>query len=51
MDFTAELVNISDSDANTNFVACGYFSYKDADGSVTTVYSDAAVRSANGVMN
>lgn len=51
VDFTAELVNISDSDANTNFVACGYFSYKDADGSVTTVYSDAAVRSANGVMN
>lgn len=51
VDFTAELVNIEDSDADANFVARGYFSYKDAEGNVTTVYSDSAVRSANGVMN
>lgn len=51
VDFTAELVNISETDADANFIACGYFSYSDADGNVTTVYSDSATRSANGVLN
>ena len=50
MDFTAELVNVADTDADTDFVARGYFRYRDAAGHVTTVYSDSAVRSANGVL-
>lgn len=50
VDFTAELVNIADTDADTDFVARGYFRYRDAAGHVTTVYSDSAVRSANGVL-
>lgn len=49
VDFTAELVNVDSANFDTEFAACGYFTYADSNGEKTTVYTDVITRSVNGL--
>lgn len=49
VDFTAELVNVDSTNFDTEFSACGYFTYADSQGEEITVYTDVITRSVNGV--
>ena len=51
VDFTAELVNVDTENADTEFAARGYFTYKNSYGEAETVYTDQITRTLNGVNN
>lgn len=51
VDFTAELVNVDTENADTEFAARGYFTYKNSDGEAETVYTGQITRTLNGVNN
>ena len=44
-----DLVNVDSTNFDTEFSACGYFTYADSQGEEITVYTDVITRSVNGV--